>query len=216
MEVLARKRVESEKAALEQRIEELEQERMVQERQIAETNSHHGSNSRHHPSPRSEEFVGEAHHLDQGGQDDYADNEDYDHYDENLLVHSHAAAPLQSHLNITTTPTNNDSAQFSHDTLVGNDVILYALLRSDQPVAKGTIISTNPNTMVEGESLGKQYCEVIITVVLKRDAILPRPYTGVETMLDAHMMSIAWPYKKLKVCKRASSHGTVGSSGGAR
>lgn len=80
---------------------------------------------------------------------------------------------------------------------VGNDVILYALT-FDHPVAKGTIISTNPNTLVGGVSLGKQYCEVVINVVLSRDAILPYPYVGVETMADAHRMLIAWPYKKVR------------------
>lgn len=91
-------------------------------------------------------------------------------------------------------------------------MILYAL-NYDHPVAKGTIISTNPNTLVGGVSLGKQYCEVVINVVLRRDAILPCPYIGIETMADAHRMSIAWQYKKLKVCTRAatSSHGVVGS-----
>jgi hypothetical protein len=47
------------------------------------------------------------------------------------------------------------------------------MLRSDQPVAKGTVISTNPSTEVGGQSLGRQYCEVVVNVVLKRDAILP-------------------------------------------
>jgi hypothetical protein len=79
---------------------------------------------------------------------------------------------------------------------VGKDVILYALLRSD-PVAKGTIISTNPNSVLGGEALGNQYCEVVVNVVLKRDTILPRPYGDVKTMADAHKMSIAWPYKRV-------------------
>lgn len=71
------------------------------------------------------------------------------------------------------------------------------MLRSELPVAKGTIISTNPNTMVGGQVLGKQYCEVIVNLVLKRDAILPRPYAEMSTMADAQMMSIAWPYRKV-------------------
>lgn len=71
------------------------------------------------------------------------------------------------------------------------------MLRCELPVAKGTIISTNPNTMVGGQVLGKQYCEVIVNLVLKRDAILPRPYAEMSTMADAQMMSIAWPYRKV-------------------
>ena len=54
-------------------------------------------------------------------------------------------------------------------------MILYAILRSDQAVAKGIIISTDPSSEVGGQSLGRQYCEVIVNIVLKRDAILPRP-----------------------------------------
>ena len=85
----------------------------------------------------------------------------------------------------------------NHFDQVGKDVILFALLRSDLPVAKGTIISTRPYTMVGGQALGREFCEVIVTCVLKRDAILPRPYDGMNTMADAKMMSIAWPYKKV-------------------
>jgi len=49
MEVLARKKVESDKASLERRIQELEEElhevRIVQERRNMEIASHNGSNS---------------------------------------------------------------------------------------------------------------------------------------------------------------------------
>ena len=80
---------------------------------------------------------------------------------------------------------------------VGKDVILYAMLGTDQAVAKGTIVSTNPTTLVGGQPLGKQYCEVIVSLVLKRDAILPRPHAEMNNMGDALMMAIAWPYKKV-------------------
>ena len=75
-------------------------------------------------------------------------------------------------------------------------MILYAILR-DHPVAKGTIISTNPSSVLGGVALGKQYCEVVVNVVLKRDALLPRPYGYLEEMGDADRMSIAWPYKRV-------------------
>jgi hypothetical protein len=81
---------------------------------------------------------------------------------------------------------------------VGKEVILYALLRSDQPVGKGTIISTKPSTMLVDQPLGREFCEVVVTCVLKRDAVLPHPYADMETMADAKMMSIAWPYKKVR------------------
>ncbi|CAN6371964.1 unnamed protein product [Urochloa humidicola] len=83
-------------------------------------------------------------------------------------------------------------------------------MRPDQPVAKGTIVSTNPDSILMGVALGKQYCEVVVNFVLKRDTVLPRPYDGVETMADAHNMPIAWPYQRLKVTKASgSSQGAV-------
>jgi hypothetical protein len=36
-----------------------------------------------------------------------------------------------------------------------------------------------------------------VNAVLKRDTVLPRPYAEVETMVDAHKMPIAWPYKRV-------------------
>jgi hypothetical protein len=68
-------------------------------------------------------------------------------------------------------------------------VILYAILR-DQPVAKGTIILTNSRSVLGGVALGKQYCELVVNVVLKRDAFLPRSYGYLEKMGDADRMSI--------------------------
>ncbi|TVU41035.1 hypothetical protein EJB05_14525, partial [Eragrostis curvula] len=79
---------------------------------------------------------------------------------------------------------------------VGKDVILFVIIRSEQPEAKGTIISTKPSTIVDGQAIGREFCEVIVTHVLKRDAILPHPIPPMETMGDALMMAIAWLYKK--------------------
>jgi hypothetical protein len=81
---------------------------------------------------------------------------------------------------------------------VGKEVILYALLRSNQTVGKGTIISTKPSTVLGNQPLGKEFCEVVVTCVLKRDVVLPRPYADMETMADAKMMSIARPYNKVR------------------
>jgi len=33
--------------------------------------------------------------------------------------------------------------------------------------------------------------------MMRRDTILPRPYGDVETMADAHKISIAWPYQRV-------------------
>ncbi|CAN6165537.1 unnamed protein product [Urochloa humidicola] len=56
------------------------------------------------------------------------------------------------------------------------------------------------------------FCEVIVNIVLKRDAILPHPYAEMSTMADAHVMSIICPYRKASKASR-SSLGTAGTSG---
>ena len=66
---------------------------------------------------------------------------------------------------------------------VGKDVILFAILRSELVVARGTAISTNPNTMVGGQPLGNEYCEVVVNVVMRRDAVLPQTYGEMQTMV---------------------------------
>lgn len=99
----------------------------------------------------------------------------------------------------------------SHEEHVGRDVILYEVVRSDTAVARGTIISVNPKTTLGGVALGKHYCEVVVNLVIKRDAILPRPYTGVEKMADALKLPIAWPYNRMKVSKASTTnHGASG------
>ena len=80
---------------------------------------------------------------------------------------------------------------------VGKDVILYAILRSESPVARGTVISTNPNTIVGGQPLGNEYCEVVVNVVMKSEAMLPRSYGEMLSMASALNMNIAWPFNKV-------------------
>ncbi|XP_008652536.2 uncharacterized protein [Zea mays] len=127
-----------------------------------------------------------------------------------------AVPPKQPRRCITTSlahpvpPRNEAPSRIQHDELVGKDVILYAIIGPEQPVAKGTIISTNPNTLLGGVPLGKEYCEVIVNIVLKRDAILPCPYGYVETMADAHQMSVAWLYKRMKISKASGSPQGIG------
>ena len=67
-------------------------------------------------------------------------------------------------------------------------------MKSVQPVAKGKVIATDPTCVLAGQALGRQFCQVMVTVVMKRDAMLPRPYVGVENMADAKDLGIAWPY----------------------
>ncbi|KAL6654755.1 hypothetical protein ACP70R_008220 [Stipagrostis hirtigluma subsp. patula] len=144
---------------------------------------------------RFEELDGEEQQNDHGEEEyDSAYNED-----ENLFAPSAPVRKASTLRNIDAPCNDSDNLQ------VGDDVILYAVLRSALPVAKATIISTNPNTLVGGQPLGRQFCEVVVNVVLKRDAMLPRPYGEMETMANAHLMSIAWPFKKLKVTSKASN-----------
>jgi hypothetical protein len=63
-------------------------------------------------------------------------------------------------------------------------------------VEKGTIISTKSSIVLGDQTLGREFREVVVTCVLKRDVVLPRPYIDMETMADTKMMSIAWPYNK--------------------
>ncbi|CAN6329991.1 unnamed protein product [Urochloa humidicola] len=217
MEALAREKAESEKATLQQRVRELEEqlvdERMAKQRSNVENISQHGSNSRHQVSPRPLEHADESHHNVHDEVGDDTDNEDYEHCNEENLLGQSQDAPLSVPAkNTTATPSVVDAPRFAHGELVGKEVILYALVRSNQPVAKGTVISTNPNTIVGGQPLGKQYCELVVNVVMKKDAILPRPQDGMESMAAAHLMEIAWPYKKVSNKASKPSHDAAASA----
>lgn len=105
----------------------------------------------------------------------------------------------------------NAPRSHSHEELVGRDVILYEVVRCDIAVARETIISVNPKTTLGRMALGKHYCEVVVNLVMKRDAILPHPYTGVEKMADTLKLPIAWPYNRMKVSKASTTnHGISG------
>lgn len=89
------------------------------------------------------------------------------------------AKPTQTKVAKSTQAVNaNAPRSHSHDEYVGKDVILYELVRSNAVMAKGTIISVNPKTPHAGVALGKHYCEVVVNLVIKRDAILPRLMLG--------------------------------------
>ncbi|XP_040382483.1 uncharacterized protein LOC102708480 isoform X3 [Oryza brachyantha] len=120
-------------------------------------------------------------------QQPYFANDTHAGTDESLLPYRPDAT--HSPIKKTTTATKHAPPRFSHSDFVGKDVILFTILRSELPVARGTVISINPNTM---------------------DATLPRSYGDMKTMASALKMSIAWPYNKIKECrkkecKRASS-----------
>ena len=50
-----------------------------------------------------------------------------------------------------------------------------------------------------GAELGSQCCEVVVNMVMKKDAILQRPYGNVRTMANALGRSIAWPRRYVKL-----------------
>jgi hypothetical protein len=64
----------------------------------------------------------------------------------------------------------------------------------DAPVAKATIQTKNPRVVVGGIVLGVQFCEPVVNHVFMRNVVLPRPYEGVTTIIEARGRCIAWPH----------------------
>lgn len=62
-------------------------------------------------------------------------------------------------------------------------------------MAKATIQTTIPTARVGGTTLGNECYEVVVNSVMKRDALLLRPYGNKKTMGNAFGQSIAWPPK---------------------
>lgn len=66
-------------------------------------------------------------------------------------------------------------------------------------MAKATIQSIDGTKILAGAELGSQCCEVVVNMVMKKDAILQRPYGNVRTMANALGRSIAWPRRYVKL-----------------
>ncbi|KAF0909585.1 hypothetical protein E2562_038077 [Oryza meyeriana var. granulata] len=103
-------------------------------------------------------------------QDDHHDNADIGLSAENIpinddqrtVLNRQAALPRAS-TRINASPPNNHAAHRpDSSSQVGRDVKLYSTVAPATPVAKATIVSTNPTNIVGGESLGQQYYEVVI------------------------------------------------------
>ncbi|XP_040383363.1 uncharacterized protein LOC102710555 isoform X4 [Oryza brachyantha] len=87
----------------------------------------------------------------------------------------------------------------------GKEVILYSFIGPhDVPVAKATVLSTNRMTVVGGTPLGAQYCEVVVNLVLKRNAALLRPYGSMNVIADALGRSIACPLQHMKEDRKSA------------
>jgi hypothetical protein len=79
---------------------------------------------------------------------------------------------------------------------IGMVVLLYAWNGPESPVAKATILSIDPDTVVGGDPLGSATYEVV-NVVIRRDATLPYQYDDLCYIGDVVTRSIAWPSRKV-------------------
>ena len=78
----------------------------------------------------------------------------------------------------------------------GRDVTLYNVVRPYYvAVAKAAVQTKNPRAIVAGTALG----EVVVNHVFVRNVVLPRPYEGVTTILEARGRCIAWPHDRVMV-----------------
>ncbi|XP_040382377.1 uncharacterized protein LOC121055042 [Oryza brachyantha] len=97
----------------------------------------------------------------------------------------------------------------------GQEVTLLSLVTpSNLHVAKATIQTSNPNRFVGETALGRRFCVVVVNSVIKRDAVLPRPYGRIQIMGDAYGQSIAWPRTHIKYDENATGQTRVSSGGG--
>ncbi|KAM0844677.1 hypothetical protein ACQ4PT_056888 [Festuca glaucescens] len=74
----------------------------------------------------------------------------------------------------------------------GKRVILISCVRPHRPVAKATVQTCSPSTMVGGKALGPECCQVLVNEVLDGKALLIRPFGTMNTMADTLGHSIAW------------------------
>ena len=143
--------------------------------------SQHGSNSRQNSGVEAEE--------------DNDAEEDVEQDDEEPFVHRRVVAK----------PSARSSSAHEDESLIGMDVLLYAWTGPETPVAKATIISVDPDTMVGGEPLGPATYEVLVNVAIRRDATVPYEYDGLQIIADAVTRTIAWPSSKMKPYKPGAS-----------
>ncbi|KAM3271200.1 hypothetical protein ACQJBY_041774 [Aegilops geniculata] len=147
---------------------------------IGTPSSQNSSNSRQNSRPEAEEDNYDEVEEDNDGEDD-----------EEPFVHRRVVAK----------PPARSSSTHEDESLIGMDVLLYAWTGLETPVAKATIISVDPDTIVGGEPLGPATYEVIVNVAIRRDAPVPYEYAGLQIIADAVTRSIAWPSSKMKPYK---------------
>ncbi|XP_073285449.1 uncharacterized protein [Primulina huaijiensis] len=76
---------------------------------------------------------------------------------------------------------------------IGCSVSIKSLFDSTKIVAKGVVRSMDPNTEVGGQTLGPNWCEIQVLVVLEREESLIRPYDLLQKVGDTLGGMIAWP-----------------------
>lgn len=86
---------------------------------------------------------------------------------------------------------------------------ILSIVRPYEHVAKATIQTTIPTARVGGTTLGNECYEVVVNSVMKRDALLLRPYGNKKTMGNAFGQSIAWPPKHMMNDEKAAKHSRV-------
>ncbi|KAL6650173.1 hypothetical protein ACP70R_009098 [Stipagrostis hirtigluma subsp. patula] len=79
----------------------------------------------------------------------------------------------------------------------GKEVVLLSIVRPRVPVANAILQSSSQSSVVGGMQLGTQFCKVFVKAVLKREALLSRPYENMITISDALKRYIAWPREQV-------------------
>ncbi|XP_071940100.1 uncharacterized protein [Coffea arabica] len=104
---------------------------------------------------------------------------------------------------ITSTSSNHMSTSSSSLSPLkeGNWISLFSLNEPTKVVAVGRLQSLDPSTIVGGQPLGSNWCEVLVQVVIERDEHLIRPYVPLQTIADSFGAPIAWPTKLVKICE---------------
>ncbi|KAM0830522.1 hypothetical protein ACQ4PT_066140 [Festuca glaucescens] len=187
VEMVARREAEHRMSTLEEQMQHMEQRMNKMQEMMSQgghnleaPSSQHGSNSRQNSRAEIEEEI------------DGEDGDEEDSEDGNVQRRKIVANP------------RNSSTQ-QDESLIGMNVLLYAWTGPETPVAKATVLSVDPDTIVGGEPLGPGTYEVIVNVAIKRDTILPYQCEDLLYISDAVTRSIAWPSSKIKPYKPAAS-----------
>ncbi|KAH6798267.1 hypothetical protein C2S52_022821 [Perilla frutescens var. hirtella] len=91
---------------------------------------------------------------------------------------------------------NDVFSQIMGDDAPGHDgmnVLLKSLFNPTKIVAKGYVRNTDPSTVVGGQMLGLNWCEVNVQVIVDPEERLIRPYNNLQMLSETKGAMIAWP-----------------------